>query len=394
MRVLLIASPVPTHFTPLVPLAWALRAADHEVLVMNQPDVTETVRRAGLNSHEVGDWFNAGELLYAAMPPGKRPIEVWGRMEQEHLSEYPAPWAAHAAQVLPIYLDFARDWRPDLIVSDPMDLNSLVVGGLLDIPVVQHRFGVDSVAEPLRAAGRIGLRELYRSYGLEDLPDPAVMLDPCPPRLQLEGLLEPRPIRYVPFNGNNVMPQWLRDSPREPDGARRVVVSLGSRTLELSGVPFVRGLLEAFDGLPDVRAYATVGANFRPQIGAVPDNVRMVDPVPLHMLLDGCDAAVHHGGTGTAMTVTTYGLPQLVLPQVADQFAVGDRIEALGAGVSVDDAERQNDPAALHKALAAVLQTPSCAAAAEGLRQEMRQMPTPAQVALDLEQLLRQPVAA
>ncbi|GAA3035986.1 hypothetical protein GCM10020000_11910 [Streptomyces olivoverticillatus] len=39
MRVLIIPSPVTTHFMPMIPLAWALRAAGHELLVAGQPDV-------------------------------------------------------------------------------------------------------------------------------------------------------------------------------------------------------------------------------------------------------------------------------------------------------------------------------------------------------------------
>ncbi|MDW6062592.1 hypothetical protein SAZ11_36845 [Streptomyces sp. FXJ1.4098] len=47
MRVLMMSTPVSSHFAPLVPLAWALRSAGHEVLVAGQPDVMGPARSAG-----------------------------------------------------------------------------------------------------------------------------------------------------------------------------------------------------------------------------------------------------------------------------------------------------------------------------------------------------------
>jgi UDP:flavonoid glycosyltransferase YjiC (YdhE family) len=48
MRVLILCTPVPTHFMPLVPMVWALRSAGHDVLVARRPDVMATVPAAGL----------------------------------------------------------------------------------------------------------------------------------------------------------------------------------------------------------------------------------------------------------------------------------------------------------------------------------------------------------
>ena len=54
MRVLLTTFAHNTHFYNLVPLAWALRTAGHEVRVASQPDLTEAITAAGLTAVPVG----------------------------------------------------------------------------------------------------------------------------------------------------------------------------------------------------------------------------------------------------------------------------------------------------------------------------------------------------
>lgn len=48
MRVLFTTAPLPGHLYPMVPLAWALRAAGHQVLVAAPENFSETVVATGL----------------------------------------------------------------------------------------------------------------------------------------------------------------------------------------------------------------------------------------------------------------------------------------------------------------------------------------------------------
>ncbi|MET9535583.1 MULTISPECIES: nucleotide disphospho-sugar-binding domain-containing protein [unclassified Streptomyces] len=383
MRVLVMATPSPTHFTPLVPLAWALRAAGHEVLVAGQPDVLGVVRSAGLNGVGFGDAFDGEAMLLKGLEPGQRPLEARPRTAFR-MSGYAGLWAAHAARWADEYLEFARAFRPDLVVSDPLEFSALMVGAVLKVPVVQHRWGVDPMSGDARPEARRALRDVCARLGLAELPDPAVLLDPCPSALQLPGAVQGKPIRYVPFNGNGPLPPWLRE-PRTLSGLRRVAVTLGG-TLPLNGVPFARRTLRILGAEPGVELIATVDERFRRELGPLPDSVRLVDPVPLHLLFGSCEAVVHHGGAGTSMTATAFGLPQLVLPQLADHFSHGDQLAAAGAGIAFDTAAAQDRPDLLRGALADLLNDPRYAEAAAGLRSDMERMPAPSRVVTDLEQ--------
>ncbi|MCX4469501.1 DUF1205 domain-containing protein [Micromonospora sp. NBC_01655] len=388
MRVLMMTTPVPTHFQPLVPLAWALRAAGHEVLVAAQPDVLPLVQSAGLSAVSVGTPFHCDDLLYESLPAGTRPLTVRPRPAPGMLGHYGRLWMTHARYLLPEYLSLARAIRPDLIVADPLEYSSLLVGAVLGVPVAHHRWGVDEISTPARSAVRPALAGVCDRLGIEGLPDPTVLLDPCPPSLQVPGAEPAVPMRYVPYNGRTVLPPWRHEEVErrstEPAGTRRVAVSMGG-TLAVNGVPFVRQVLSAFAGMPGVSVLATVDERYRAELGEPPKNVRLIDNTPLDLFLGSCDAVVHQGGAGTTMTTTTFGLPQLVLPQLAYHFGHGDRIAAVGAGIAFDTAAEQDDPALLRESLAALLFEPGYRKAAVELQAEMARTPAPDTIVADLE---------
>jgi UDP:flavonoid glycosyltransferase YjiC (YdhE family) len=66
--------------------------------------------------------------------------------------------------------------------------------------------------------------------------------------------------------------------------------------------------------------------------GAVSDRVFVVGDLPHTVLFPRMAAVLHHGGAGTTHTVAKAGVPQLVMPQFADQFYWGHRVRALGLG--------------------------------------------------------------
>lgn len=57
--------------------------------------------------------------------------------------------------------------------------------------------------------------------------------------------------------------------------------------------------------------------------------------MPFGVLLPHVHALVHAGGVGTAALAFASGTPQLVTPMYHDQFDNADRVERLGAGMSL-----------------------------------------------------------
>jgi UDP:flavonoid glycosyltransferase YjiC (YdhE family) len=66
-------------------------------------------------------------------------------------------------------------------------------------------------------------------------------------------------------------------------------------------------------------------------LGELPDSVHVEQEVPQARLLPRADLVMHHGGTGTVIRSLASGLPQVVMPQGADQFWNADHLAAEGA---------------------------------------------------------------
>ena len=380
MRVMVMTGPSTTHLMLMAPLAWALQAAGDQVLVVGQPDIVAAAHSAGLSVAMVGEEHREVDRWRRRKPSvGQGP--PWESLRQE--------WRERAERVCPQALAVARTWRPDLVVAEPLEFCAQVVGGVLDVPVVRHRWGVDVVAADRARHMREALHTYCAGLGLDGLPEPALILDPCPPGVQSPDAAPSRPIRSVPSNGCGTLPDWALHR----TAARRICVSLGTRTLRMDGLPMLRNAIEACGSLEDTETIVTADAAFREQIGPLPRSVRVVVPSPLDLFLRGCDAIVHHGGWGTALTTMAFGLPHVVLPRFPYLAEVADRIAHAGVGISVEPSG-QGDTAVIRDAVRAVLTEPTYAEAARALERAMAQMPTPAQVVGTLHDLAESRTAA
>lgn len=61
-------------------------------------------------------------------------------------------------------------------------------------------------------------------------------------------------------------------------------------------------------------------------------DVLFIGAEPHEKLFPRCAAVVHHGGSGTTHAAARAGVPQVVMPQVLDQFFWAARVERLGLG--------------------------------------------------------------
>ena len=106
------------------------------------------------------------------------------------------------------------------------------------------------------------------------------------------------------------------------------------------------------------RGWAGLGAE------QAPEGVHVAGPEPHAALFPRCLGVVHHGGAGTTHAAARAGVPQVVLPQILDQFYWRHRTEQLG--VAAGRVPRYGkDPEPLARALRAF-------AADQGLRDRAR----------------------
>ncbi|WP_225102142.1 nucleotide disphospho-sugar-binding domain-containing protein [Streptomyces sp. CoH27] len=390
MRVLIMATPVASHFTPIVPLAWALRTAGHEVLVAGQPDIVAPALAAGLQAFEIGDLFDAVEALTAKLPAGKRPNQA-GRAQVSDQTPFTLamPWLMHARYLMKQYLEFATEWQPDLVVSDPMEFSALLVGGVLGVPVVHHRWDIDPFADESLGMARTLLGARFARHGLAGpLPGPSLVLDSCPPSVRgtpdAAGGAPTRAVRYVPYNGAGALPEWLT----EPAGRCRVAVTLGGLTASLNGVPLFRSVVDALEAVEGVETVVTLPGVHHAELGPVGPATRVVEPVPLNLFLDSCALVVHHGGTGTALTACSFGLPQLVLPQIGNESLWAARLRDRGVARELTDPAAQDDPKAIRDAVHALIDDPAYQSGARKVADEMAALPSPAALVPELEALV------
>lgn len=374
VRVLFAVSPGIGHLFPTIPLAWALRAAGHDVLVATAAESVDAATRAGLASVDTAPASAIAEIFGAATGPpeerarrmserGRRIAEAGHEVHELLLRTFGQISAVTAAATASV----ARRWHPDLVVHSRLQGAGLAVASALGVPAVEHGFNLQS--EPDLAARFLPhLAEAYERAGAPlALPRRAV-IHVAPPEMMLGPAGDAWSMRYVPYNAGGELPEWLWRPPERP----RVLITMGTVVPRLQGVGGLAGVLAA---APDVDAdfvLALGGEADLAPLGPLPPNVRPVGWVPLHHLLPGAAAVVHHGGSGTTMAALGAGVPQLILPHGADQFINAGAVADLRLGTWCLPGEV--DAGTVAKLLA----DGTVAASARAAAARMAELPTPA----------------
>ncbi|MFD9084403.1 activator-dependent family glycosyltransferase [Streptomyces erythrochromogenes] len=425
MRVLFTTFGARNHVHAQVALAWALRAAGHEVCVASHPDLAEVIARTGLTAVPVGRELGEERLMeelreredasretYDEDAPDAQLLLAMDELRPEKLTYdhmhgvFTAMTSAvfqnySSAEMIDDLVGFARGWRPDLVIWDPLTFAGAVAARVTGAAHARLMFGLDLVGrmrESYLAQVRqrpAALREdpvrewlgpVMERYGgefTEDLVTGQWTVDPVPTSLRLPADLPYVPVRCVAYNGRGSVPDWLREEPRRP----RVCLTLGVSHREVMGgdQASVGELIEAVAGL-DVEVVATLDARQLREAGSLPPNVRAVDFVPMDVLLPTCSALVSHGGSGTVHAAFLYGVPQVLVPGTMWDNAIrADLVQRSGAGLRLD--AQTLTAAALRDALTRVLTEPSFTAGAERLRRETLATPSPRDVVPLLESL-------
>lgn len=380
MRVVLTTSALEGHFFPMVPLAWALRAAGHEVLVNAPANFTPTITSTG---------------LYAAgfVPPVQfedfmlrdrqgRPVQPPANPRDRRESGGRA-WGRLAALMLDATLELVEAYRPDVIISEPNEYAGSMAATRYGIPWIEHGWGIMGMPEFKPATTAELAPELSR-LGQTGLTEPDLKIDTCPPSLCEESAPDTLPMRYVPYNGAAVAPDWVFEERTGP----RICLTFGG-VLPRHGRKDFRGMLRDWTlALPRLGAEVVVAVadDLTAQWSPLPAGVRTAGWLPLSLTLPACDLVVHHGGVGSTLTTVIAGLPQLLTPQLVDQFENARRITALGAGLSLQP-EDLSTTAVLDRC-AELLADSTFGKIARSVAEENAKRPTPAEVASQIEEFV------
>lgn len=368
MRVLFTTTPHCGHLFPMVPLAWALRCAGHQVLVAGPRSIAKTVRTAGLEHVSVGD--NASRLNLQPEPP---PTD-----DHRFTIE---PWVELAEHTVAETIDATGRWRPHLVISNYAEYAGPIAAALSGIQLISHHWGMhlsnELITTMLTEGSQRRLHALQERFGL--LPEEttaAATIDLCPAslrRFDANGWLS---MRYIPYGGAGIQSPWLWSRRARP----RVCVSMGNAApdTELNELRRIATELAEFDGEVVLTG---VGAQ-SPALTQLPGNVLAAGWLPHDQVFPTCDIVVHHGGSGTAMNSLLFGLPQLVLPRMHDQFDNAERLLASGVARIIE-----HPATSIRREVERLLTEPSYRRHARRVRSEIEDMPAPGRIVRTLEGL-------
>lgn len=361
MRILLTVAPGGAgHLFPLVPLAWALRSSGHEVLLATAGQGTVLGPAAGLSTVDVAPGLDMGELIAATFGdtptglPRERAVALFATTSREMLEG--------TRRCVDL-------WSPDVVIYESMQGAGAVVAAERGIPAVEHAIVWAAPPGALVSA-------MWPALTGGASPVPAVAaIGVAPP--SLAPVPEPGwSVRPVPYTGGAVVPSDVLAAPRQP----RVLVTMGSVVPRTGGVGLLRELVDTLAEEP-VEVLVALGAN-PAELGPLPASVSAHPWIPLTAALPHCAVIVHHGGAGTCLAALAAGIPQVILPQGADQFLNADSLATRGCALRAT-AEPDELRSAVRAALSGALDDP-----VTQVRREIAEMPPPPIVADALIALL------
>jgi UDP:flavonoid glycosyltransferase YjiC (YdhE family) len=384
MRVLVTSSPPIGHVHPLVPLARALQQAGHDLRWATGPDGCAIVAAAGIDPVVAGLTATDRRDEYFRRFPEAR------QLSPEDLPNHMFPrlfGTVSAPAVLDDLLELVETWRPDVVVHEAAELAAPILAAVLAVPTVNQGFG--ALVHPDRMGpASDAVAPLWEKVGLAPRPWAGsydhLYLDIYPPSLRLrygDHVTRRQSMRPIPYSTE--LDEHGLGHVSVDDGRPLIYLTFGTVFNATDG-PFRRAL----DGLAalDARVLVTVGPAGDPAaFGPQPDHITVTRYVPQTTLLPRCTLVVSHAGSGTFLAALDHGLPQLCLPQAADQFGNARQCAAAGAGLCLLPTEVTAD--AVRAAASRLLTESAFSARARDLRDELQAMPHPDDLVPIIEQL-------
>ena len=380
MRVLFTSSPGWGHVHPMVPLAREFVGQGDEVMWVTGADACLRLTREGFRTSAAGlsERDGMSELSrqfpeLQTMAPADRPEFMFPRLFG----------VVRAASMLTDLLPIAKAWVPELVVFDAAEFAGPIAAAALGVASVDHSFGALLPVSRVAAAGE-AVAPLWRAQGLDPRPYGGsydnLYLDIYPPSLQpVDRPHVPRTqyLRPETFATGEaeLLPEWVTTTDADP----LVYVTFGT---VFSNDAALSAIVTALRQL-SVRVVVTVGPHGDPaSLGPQPDNVHVARYIPQGQLLPYCSVVVSHAGSGTYLAALGAGIPQLCVPQAADQFLNAAACMRSGAGLALEPGGVSAEQ--VRGAIERLLSDPTFAHAAARVSREIDALPSPREVATRL----------
>jgi UDP:flavonoid glycosyltransferase YjiC (YdhE family) len=320
MDVAIITTPGHGHINPLLPIAAELTQGGDRVRFVAPNGFAPVIAASGAELVSLGDLALPQGLV---APDGPAVREAMGAFFQQAGTAMAAAVAAISAS------------PPDVLVYDAM-LPMMGVGSVREIAVPRVAFFPSfAIREGVRLSDLIPRdpeADVVAALPHADEPAPAEPLNlvVIPRSYQPNG--EDFDERYL-FVGPS-----LREEPAtefsipSPDGRPLLYVSLGTVA---SDSPEVYQAVLAAVAERSWRVVIATGRTPPASLGPVSGNVIVRPHVPQLAVLREADLFLTHGGMNSVMESIALGVPMVVVPQAADQFASAQRVGELGLGQAV-----------------------------------------------------------
>ena len=372
MRVLFTSSPGWGHIHPMVGLARAFTEHGDSVLWVTGADACIRLEQegfrtsaAGLSERDGMSELNRQFPEIQALAPSERPNYMFPRLFG----------TVRAAAMLVDLVPAAEAWSPSLVVCDAADFAGPIAAAACGVPNVTHSFGALLPEARVAAAGDL-VAPLWTAHGLEPRPHGGVYdhlyLDIYPPSLQSAERPHVGATHYLrpetfATGGDELLPHWVTAAASTP----LVYVTFGT---VFQNDAALSTIVEALRDL-GVRVVVTVGPHGDPaSLGPQPSNVHVARYIPQSQLLAHCSVVVSHGGSGTFLAALAAEIPQLCIPQAADQFLNAAACAQSGAGLSIDPGSVSVD--GVRDAVSRLLSEPAFRAATERVNREIPPPPS------------------
>ncbi|WP_017345712.1 glycosyltransferase [Pantoea sp. A4] len=369
MRILFVGPPLYGLLYPVLSLAQGFRANGHEVVIASAGKFAQKAAEAGLVTFDAAPGFDS-EADYRRRENLRKEKNVGTKMGN---------FSFFSEEMADRLMDFAGEWKPDLIVYPPLGVVGPLIAAKYNIPVVMQTVGFAHKPWHVKGVTK-SLSDAYARHGVTETPRDLAWIDVTPPSMSItENDGEPIiPMQYVPYNGGAVWEKWWDRTP----GQKRLLVSLGTVKPMVDGLDLISWVMDSAHEV-DAEIILHLNANARAELRNLPTNVRLVDWIPMGAFLNGADGFIHHGGAGNTLTALHAGIPQIVFGQGADRPVNAQAVVDRGCGIVPGEQGLTSD------LINSFLSSDALRTSSQQVAAEMAAQATPAKVAEQLVALVK-----